>query len=95
MFGFLKKLFNRDQRSVDTATDAPYKIEPPATTVWSNEGNTPSEKSVTAPTLKVVEGSADKKTKTPRKPRSSSSGDKKPAVVAKTARTKKPRAKTE
>lgn len=74
MLLFLKKFFG-SKPTIDPCADAPYKVEAPKTTVGTVPMTTQYEEPAAAP----------KKKPAARKP----AGDKKPAVKAKTARTKK------
>lgn len=78
MLDLLKKLFGSSKKQ-DAAEVAPYKVETPSTTV----GTVPLTTQYAEP---VVEPTAEPKKKpAAKKP----AGEKKPAVKAKTARTKK------
>jgi hypothetical protein len=74
MLSFLKKFFG-SKPTVSPCPDAPYKVETPQTTVGTVPMSTQYAESATAP----------KKKPAAKRP----AGEKKPAVRAKTARTKK------
>jgi hypothetical protein len=74
MLSFLKKFFGT-KPTVSPCPDVPYKVETPPTTVGTVPMSTQYAESTTAPKKKPADKRPD--------------GEKKPAVRAKTARTKK------
>ena len=74
MLAFLKKFFG-SKPTVSSCPEAPYKVEAPQTTVGTVPMSTP-----------YIQDETPEKKPVARRP----AGEKKPAVRAKTARTKKP-----